>query len=711
MRIPTFTHIYNDNSMLSDGPFPSMFSMMDTAETRAQVIVTFLKEMGYVYMDIWYHKFSETVANTIYNDYVLERGCGRIEEVTDKYRVPEKISGMYAKTTGEASEVQLIIHNSLVTTKVILKYMLQDLGFKNKIYILGVSNGRRSYVADLKEILDEFGSGNDTIVFPQPDILNTKSESFAELVSKNWTTNKDAIDEMYVDAQERKCPVEMTTVTVGNVTTETWDKSCKTTSWMGYVIGGTKVLLQALYDNLQAKERGNCAMDFRDTIYNTIVNVNRSMEVKIDRNFTINATFPGKTLKNAGFLIGVYQSKTGEYHDLGTSYLEEFKVSDPALLKTIVYEQTCAPVCQPGFYRLYDERYAYLPCCWTCTQCPSNHFSTDENVNECQLCNVNETNTANSTGCEISKFIYIEPNSKIFILGTFVILLCLILVIGVGVFIFYHEEKPLIKASEPGYLYAIVFSLAVGVCSSFIPFLKPTISTCTAEYLSLSAFAVLVTANLLWKCTRVYVIFAADDSGFGQKIALGEKLKTVDQTWLNVGSLVAVLFLGAGDYFTMKGPGWTFIVSQIQVHKPKYMTCGVESVQKGLFMSPALILPLAYFILTLLLSFKMKKFPFNFKETLFIFAGLAIVLMCWVMFLGGYTLANPYFKAPMRAIVYLVTCIIFLVSIFLPKIIVLITRDAEQQREAIGDYLPEDKPGPSGISASPDDEEKLGVVV
>ena len=82
-HIPTFVYMYNDDELMNRMKYPTLFSMIDTEVGEAEITIRFLEKMGYKYMDIWYHKFSQEMAEHIHNHYVKKVGCGRLTEVTD----------------------------------------------------------------------------------------------------------------------------------------------------------------------------------------------------------------------------------------------------------------------------------------------------------------------------------------------------------------------------------------------------------------------------------------------------------------------------------------------------------------------------------------------------------------------------------------------------------------------------------------------------
>ena len=111
--------------------------------------------------------------------------------------------------------------------------MVGNLGFRDKIYILGLSNGRYSYLDDYAAILNT--SGHNTLILPLPDLLNVKLDQTSKDLNKDWrqVKKKDYIDDIYQKVQSHRCPKDRDE-----------PKMCKLTSWLPYMVGGVKLVLE-----------------------------------------------------------------------------------------------------------------------------------------------------------------------------------------------------------------------------------------------------------------------------------------------------------------------------------------------------------------------------------------------------------------------------------------------------------------------------------
>ena len=668
-RIPTFVYMFNDDDLMSAHRYPTLFSMIDTEIKEAEITIRFLELMGYQYMDIWYHKFSKEMAEHIYNSYVRKVGCGRITNITYKSHIP-KMRQTYNDTGGTPSQVQMILQNSRFTTKAILEEMVGDLGFRDKIYILGLSNGRDKYVNEYAKILNN--SGSNTIILPLPDLLNTQLHQTEKYLNQDWRQmdKRDDIDDIYRNVQSRRCAKD---------TDE--PKSCKFTSWLPYMVGGIQLILETLRMTLKnnVEPKMDCEMDYKTEFYNEIIKENQTVNISLEENINVSIRMFSKTI-NTGYKIGVYRTEENKFRTLGRAFFDGIEVADKDLLDSISgYNKTCSHTCNPGTHRLFDESVQYVPCCWTCELCPLNQYSTELDVNMCDSCNTTMTSTDNRTGCSGTPEVYMRPYSTLFIVGASSVPVGLAAVIVIGVFIFRNETRPLIKASDPGYLYMILLGLLIGYSTAFIPFLPPTHVTCSAEYYSFVIFATFISVNLLLKCLKVYDIFAAAKNFTTPR--LGLFLRRTGQTTVNVITLATTIGILVVDIYTGVGPSWAFSRYQKMPHDAWYLTCTAVDI----FLLVPLIIPGLSFLVTLVLAFKMRQFPHNFRESLNIFCATFVVLLCAIMFLTGYTFSTPEIQPILRAIVIFVTSTAFLCCLFIPKILILWNSDldVEQERESI----------------------------
>eukprot|EP00116_Pleurobrachia_bachei_P007167 sb/3467429/ len=208
----------------------------------------------------------------------------------------------------------------------------------------------------------------------------------------------------------------------------------------------------------------------------------------------------------------------------------------------------------------------------------------------------------------------------------------------------------------------------IGFIASIVPLLSE--SLCSLEYTLFILFTTMTTTNLAWKCWKIYGIFTSSEDFDTPKCSF--LLKKKGQLSINIFSQITVLFLLFLNLVVL-GPGW---VRQDYQATPHDVINPICTVTKETVAMVTAIIPVLLF--SLILAFRMRLFPHNFRETLNIFTATLIVLLCCVMFLTGYTLADPLLKALLRAIVMFLASMAFLLSIFLPRIMILIAEGEER---------------------------------
>ena len=630
--------------------FPSLFSMIDSEENEGKIIISFLKRMDYRYMDIWYHKFSKEMAHYIWDNYVQ--------------KVENKIKEKYKQSGGNSSQVQLILSNSKTTTTSMLKHMTEELGFHNKIYILGISNGRKSFLKHYTTVINSDESQNNTLVLPLAPLLNMELPQMQTKLKAKWQPKQDKLDLIYRGIQRNIGCIE----SPGHCFHET-------TSWLPYVIGGIKVITNSLHEILLNSDGPVCINDMRNRIFNIIKDNSRKFPVNFESNVSYDIFFKDRAL-HLGYDIGVYQSRMDSFDVIGKAHSESLSLNgtNKTILENIsIYNKTCSEDCTPGFYKYYDKRET-LPFCWTCLPCAKNTITTETNAGQCEPCGVEECSTINNTCTKVSE-LYISVTSRYFLVGAVTAGVSIMTTIILGIIVKRNEIRPIVKACDKEYLYLMLFSLTLGFATSVIPLLKPTSFSCSAEYLSQILVSSLITTNLAWRSIMVYRIFTAD------RVLKRKSFATIKILFLNIVILVTVFSFGLIDVLVV-GPTWYIDKTQERDHEPMYLICKSHGVgATGLFAFLPLVPAIAAFGVTLILAFKMRQFPFNFKETLNIFAAAMICLSCYLMYFAGYSFSKDYYKSLLRTILYLASNLTFLFCIFLPKTIVLLKPDVDIEME------------------------------
>ena len=676
--VPTVTYMYNDEELMDQERFPTLVSLIESKEKEGRIISQFLQKMEFAYMDIWKHRFSSGIGTFISEEYLATKGCGRMVEFDSSDLIPGVFKNMYYDND-TIPDVQLLLQNSMSVAQNWLKFVSRNSTrplFRNKVYVTGSSNGREIYHNRYKTILRRLENSDDTMVYLLPFLLNTQLKQIRNDLARPWRERGDELDQIYRNAQETSPYCDLS-----------GSRPCRKTSWVTHVIAGTKLILQALEENLssgESRKKGFCVLSLRKKVFKTIVNETRIADVDLGEGVHLNVSFK-ENMIHYPMKIGVYQSRVDEYHILGEALSDSIQITNLSLLESLSrYKKTCSEDCQAGSYA--DRNYSSaLTCCWKCRTCPPNHFSNGVNQNSCKECGKKEFSPENSTDCKKVAEVYIQTGSDIFIGGVVLFVLGIISVVLIAILVRRNETRPIIKASEPGYIYVLLISIGLGYVGSFAALLEPSQLTCTMEYVLFVIFSTMVTSNLVWKCIKISSIFAAANSFKRPKFETF--LKSAGQFSILAASLIFVTTFLFIDGFVTKF-GWRFSHLH-EDHEPIYPTCVLQDGLPGIICLLPLLLPASYFLAVLYLALKMRNFPHNFKETLNILVATLVVLFCSVMFLSGYSLSPPETKALLRSIIFYIASSAFLVCLMLPKVVAIVRKsiDPEEERRVIQESI------------------------
>lgn len=422
-----------------------------------------------------------------------------------------------------------------------------------------------------------------------------------------------------------------------------------------------------------------CTETLRSRIYTSITSggYNLTLEaLKVDINFKRSTLASGYTVE----LFRRSYSLT-KNQNLGRVSFTSSNL-DKSLLDTMrptQHQQYCSADCNPGSKSSWTNLRT-LPCCWHCKPCEGHSYSNMTNADTCTQCNVDEKSNEYNTGCVKVDQEYIKYNSTYFMVGCAGCGVGLSLVVVAIGFIIRGEDRPVVKASDPTFLYIFLLSLMLGCIGGLLALIEPNPRNCWAEYLAATVFASLVTSSLALRCTKIYSLFAAAE-GFS-KPKFGFLYTHWGQIMTNFTLLIINLVVAV---ITLHFNAWQFDEAQKESHHAIYRICFTDSY---LITCPPFIIPFLLFISVLVLAFRMRNFPHNFRETANIFMATFLVFLACIMFLTGYKLAPYDIKAVLRSIILFMTSIAFLLCMFIPKIIILMKKvDQKIEKERMTESI------------------------
>ena len=449
-------------------------------------------------------------------------------------------------------------------------------------------------------------------------------------------------------------------------------------SWTPYVVLGTKILANAVNATLK-KLTGTeipCSEAFRAMVYDTMVEGGYSLTVE-DLAFN-DITFSNSTYA-LGYHIEVWRRSFSltERQTVGRVSFASKDMNNTLVdtLRPPLLQRVCSKDCVPGYMRHWSN-VRYFPCCWTCQKCMPHSYSNTTNSDNCNVCEKNETNNENSTKCVHVTQEFIKFVSVPFICGCVGSIFGVCAILFVFFYLMKEEERPIIKASDPVFCYIFLFSLLLGTITGLISLTEPSAAHCRMEYIFAILFISLVTSSLALRCAKIYSLFSAAEDF--SKPKFGAVFTSNGQV---IANFVILVFNISTATICLNFRGWEFENAQSTDHSRIYRICAPGN---GMLTPVPCVLPTLIFIATLVLAFKMRNFPHNFRETHNIFMATLVVLLAVVFFLTGYKFSPFDTKALLRSIIMFLAALAFLGFMFVPKIIVLLKKgDIETERIAM----------------------------
>ena len=666
-HIPAFTYMYNDESLIHNPKYSTYFSLIDTEENEAKVVIHFLEKMQFQYVDIWYSPLSADVARYI-RSYILnlEFGCGHFGEIGDDFQAD--ITETYRKSGGVPAATQLLLFNNRTLTKNFLIYTINGLGWNHKTFIFGASIGREKYHRHYIDAIPKSTNKDITFIFPIVKILNTELQYLNNNLRRAWTGvyDRDTIaDRAYKRIQkEEGCGVK---------------NDCDVTSFNPFVATGIKILLRNIKKALISNNASFCATDFREQVYRSIIQENVSYYLELDNEAGIDVVFINKTLAIPVQIQG-YQSLTGQYNMIGEASPLGMTVEDNNYYLHLIKSsrQTCSVNCLPGYYRAWNS-FTQLPCCWSCFRCDKHKYSNSSNADSCDSCLAHESSDPSGTYCISVENVFMSTQSPLFIGFAGGTILMVVFIITLFCVILKNENRIIIKDSNPIFLYILLTGLTMGFLTSLAPILKPSPQSCAVEYILYTIATSIITSSVCWRCADIR-LQQQDPVGLIKPryaVFMGMKGLIFGTILILVINLACALCL-----HLLPGYGWFYQELQVDLHLSKYLMCAFPADRKKYFTFLPMVLPMISFTISLYLAFDMRNISYNFGEMSHIFAAVSVVFFACVMFVSGYSLAETLVQPMLRSVVVFGSCLAILVCIFVPKLtIILRNKDSGQGRE------------------------------
>lgn len=327
----------------------------------------------------------------------------------------------------------------------------------------------------------------------------------------------------------------------------------------------------------------------------------------------------------------------------------------------------CSLDCPAGSQTYLISHSHGLSKCWRCQWCAENFISSRVNSINCVSCKEDELSVRNNTLCAPVPPNFISITYPEFIVGISLGATAGAIKIATAMFIFVHRNRPVIKASDPVFCYLFLSSLVLGDLLTVLALFEPSTLACNTEYHVCALFVCSICSNLFYRSLKIYKIFMAAEN-FQRRPQLFKFLTRKAQLTILLIVLGSTAVL---THFSIMSKGWIY-AKVIVAHRSFNKVCTSSNLIATCY---PFILTCLLLVGTLFLAYKMRLFPHNFKETTTIFTTSLMIMVICLIFLSGYSISEPPIKSLLRAIIYFCISQIFLVCLFLPKIVVLLKNE------------------------------------
>ena len=536
--------------------------------------------------------------------------------------------------------------------------------WRNKTYIFGYTISRDNFRPSQKEILTAgLNVDKEVFIYLRSEVQNADPAWMTIKGGLLYDRAEAADDRLSQDYHDSKrCDFSGPAESLNEACTNTR----LPTSWMSFVATATLLLKNNVQTVLQSKSGDMDINALRSRVFETLES--GTQQVEIYGQSLKDITFNKSTLA-VGYQVLEYRNSS-EVMRGRVLFHNEGGMDDTLKdhVKEIGGADACSEDCPPGSYTALMSYSPGLGKCWTCPRCTGDSVSSLVNANECTECKQTQHAVKQNTFCEEVPENFISLRSPQFLIG-----LCLsgvagLITIFIAIFIAINRNRPVIKASDPVFCYLFLGSLCVGDILTVLTLLEPSPTTCNLEFYCCSLFVCCVCTNLFYRSLKIYKIFMTAIN-FQLKRPFIFKFLTRPAQFV-----ILVVMIGVTALLTMVSimhEGWVYeeaLDPHISIHK----VCNSANFLATCY---PFIVPCVMVAATLLIAYKMRLFPHNFKETTTIFTTSLVIVVICLMFLSGYSISEPSIKSLLRAIVYFSIAQCFLFCIFFPKIVVLLKKD------------------------------------
>uniref|UniRef100_A0A672Z047 Extracellular calcium-sensing receptor-like n=1 Tax=Sphaeramia orbicularis TaxID=375764 RepID=A0A672Z047_9TELE len=320
-------------------------------------------------------------------------------------------------------------------------------------------------------------------------------------------------------------------------------------------------------------------------------------------------------------------------------------------------QSVCSESCSPGFRQAVIKGKPI--CCFSCISCAAGEI----NSAECTRCSLEYWSNENHSQCvpKVIEFLSYEETMGA-VLATFSLFGASLTTVVFFVFLWFRQT-PLVKASNSGLSFLLLFSLSLCFLCSLTFIGRPSVWSCMLRHTAFGITFALCMSCILAKTVAVVIAFKAKRPAprVPQCSAPFQRISVFTCTSLQV--VVCVLWLTLAPPVPYKNVAYSAekIILECDLGSPI-----------GFWVVLGYIGLLA--VLCFIFAFLARKLPDNFNEAKFITFSMLIFCAVWITFIPAYVSSPGKFTVAVEIFAILASSFGLLFCIFAPKCYILVLK-------------------------------------
>lgn len=349
----------------------------------------------------------------------------------------------------------------------------------------------------------------------------------------------------------------------------------------------------------------------------------------------------------------------------------------PSRLRSDPVDSNCGKPCADGQYRQLKPD----GCCWECTPCVANNYSTDPTATKCLTCPTDNWGAEPLTGSSRCVPIPVRKLAPYDPIAIVVVVLSSLSLIAVGIVIFIfiiNFKHSVVKSSGREQVTLLLIGITVSFCLSYLVIIPSGTAVCFFQRVVIWTSFSLIYGALLVKIVRVARIFLRNPTAPRPRFT---------QPYFQVIFTLCIVGVQLGITLISMIVAHPVVTRETRVSEEGSRTSPVYVVTCTSINPIVFVLHILYDAALILLctffGWRTRHFPENFNEAKYVlFTSLALILI-WLGFIPTYIAtqnSNEYRYAALNFPIFL-SSLAVLIIFFVPKIYFIYGRRSEDHHD------------------------------